>query len=464
MINLIPSYTYNVEQLLAIITKRNNWLIKIRYLVFFALVVFIVFSKYILKVNYTSSQIYALIFIAFSVLIYNVVFNFVSKSNLIKNTADSFNPLHFSLIQIIFDIIALSVLTYFTGGVESPFSIFFVFHMILGSLILPSYVVYTIATLVVLFFFLASFLEYFNLVPHYSLDVIFIYSLYNNPNYIIVFGLTFAIMMFVSVLLTNSLARSLYTREQELKNALDELNRAELVKQKYTMGIVHEIKSPIAVVQSYLDLILQHYLEPIPKSIEEKLLRARARTDEAIQIINDIINISKLKIQSEIKKEDINIFLLLKKIVEKRKSQCEYANIKLHLYSIHNRDIIVKGDPQLLELAFSNLISNSIKYTSPGGTIEVVLDDVVKENFVMIEVCDNGIGIPDSEKDKIFSEFFRGTNVKQKGYEGTGLGLSVVKQIVEHHNGEITFESPSRLADENRRGTSFKVFLPLNNN
>lgn len=464
MINLIPSYTYNVEQLLAIITKRNNWLIKIRYLVFFALVVFIVFSKYILRVNYTSSQIYALIFIAFSVLIYNVVFNFVSKSNLIKNTSDSFNPLHFSLIQIIFDIIALSVLTYFTGGVESPFSIFFVFHMILGSLILPSYVVYTIATLVVLFFFLASFLEYFNLVPHYSLDVIFTYSLYNNPNYIIVFGLTFAIMMFVSVLLTNSLARSLYTREQELKNALDELNRAELVKQKYIMAIVHEIKSPIAVVQSYLDLILQHYLGPVPSPVEEKLSRARTRTDEAIQIINDIINISKLKIQSEIKKENVNLFLLLKKIVDKRKSQCDYANISIKLYKIHEKEFIVLGDPQLLELAFSNLVSNAIKYNFSGGTIEIVVDDVAKENYIMVEVCDDGIGIPDGEKEKIFTDFFRASNVKQRGYEGTGLGLSVVKQIIEHHNGQITFESPSRLANENRRGTSFKVFLPLNNN
>ncbi len=79
----------------------------------------------------------------------------------------------------------------------------------------------------------------------------------------------------------------------------------------------------------------------------------------------------------------------------------------------------------------------------------------------MVEVCDNGIGIPESEKDKLFTEFFRATNVKQKGYEGTGLGLSVVKQVVEHHKGEITFESPSRLASEKRRGTSFKVFLPL---
>lgn len=461
MLNLIPSYTYNVEQLLTLITKRNNWLIRLRYLAFCALIVFILFSIFGLKINYTKTQVYALIIIAFSILIFNIVFNLFIKSDFIKNSADAFNPLHFALIQIISDIIVLCVLTYFTGGVESPFYIFFVFHMIIGSLILPGYVVYSIATFVVLFFFFASFLEYFGLITHHSLDVIFTFPLYNNPNYIILFGLTFGLMMFVSVLLTNSMARSLYTREQELQTALEELEKAELTKQKYTMGIVHEIKSPIAVVQSYLDLILQNYLGPISPAIEEKLSRARVRTDEAIQIINDVINISKLRIQSEIKKEEVNLFLLLKKIVDKRKPQCDYSNIKIHLYKIHNKEVIIKGDAQLLELAFSNLVSNAIKYNTSGGLIEVVIDDLVKENFVMVEVCDNGIGIPESEKDKLFTEFFRATNVKQKGYEGTGLGLSVVKQVVEHHKGEITFESPSRLASEKRRGTSFKVFLPL---
>jgi len=464
MINLIPSYTYNVEQLLSIITKRNSWLIKLRYFVFIALVIFIVFSIYGIKINYADIQIYALISIAVFILIYNIVFNLILNSGIIKNKADSFNPLHFSLIQIIFDIVVLCILAYFTGGIESPFCIFFVFHMIIGSLILPGYIVYTIATVIVLFFFLASFLEYFNFVPHYGLDVIFTYSLYNNPYYIILFGLTFTIMMFVSVLLTNSMARALYTREQELQNALEELNKAELVKQKYTMAIVHEIKSPIAVVQSYLDLILQHYLGPIPPAIEEKLSRARLRTDEAIQIINDVINISKLKILSDIKREDVNLFALLKKITDKKKSQCDYLNLKLNLYKLHSKEIITKGDPQLLELAFSNLVNNAIKYTLPGGTIEIVIDYEAKENFVMVEICDNGIGIPDSEKDKIFNAFYRATNVKQKGYEGTGLGLSVVKQIIEYHNGEISFESPSRLADEKRRGTSFKIFLPANNN
>jgi two-component system sensor histidine kinase VicK len=120
---------------------------------------------------------------------------------------------------------------------------------------------------------------------------------------------------------------------------------------------------------------------------------------------------------------------------------------------------ILKGDAVLLELAFSNLIGNSIKYTNPGGVVEIVVEDGKSEKEIEVEVCDNGIGIPEKDREKIFREFFRASNVKHKSYEGTGLGLSVVKQIIEQHGGKISFQSPSRLADENGAGTCFRVTL-----
>ena len=103
------------------------------------------------------------------------------------------------------------------------------------------------------------------------------------------------------------------------------------------------------------------------------------------------------------------------------------------------------------------MIGNSVKYTGEGGRIEIVLSGGKEKTEV--EVCDNGIGIPEEDKGRIFSEFFRASNVKHKIHEGTGTGLSVVKQIIEQHRGIITFESPSRLADDKGRGTSFNVEL-----
>jgi len=81
------------------------------------------------------------------------------------------------------------------------------------------------------------------------------------------------------------------------------------------------------------------------------------------------------------------------------------------------------------------------------------------DKYVEIEVTDNGIGIPNEDINKIFNDFFRASNIKDKSYEGTGLGLSVVKQIIEKHGGSISVESPSKLAMENKPGASFKIKL-----
>jgi signal transduction histidine kinase len=117
----------------------------------------------------------------------------------------------------------------------------------------------------------------------------------------------------------------------------------------------------------------------------------------------------------------------------------------------------IKGDRLLLEIAFSNLIGNAVKYVGNNGLIE--LDLVDNESGVEIEVSDNGIGIPQKDIDKIFNDFFRASNIKDKSYEGTGLGLSVVKQIIERHGGSISVISPSKLSIENKPGATFKIKL-----
>jgi signal transduction histidine kinase len=129
----------------------------------------------------------------------------------------------------------------------------------------------------------------------------------------------------------------------------------------------------------------------------------------------------------------------------------------LNFFDVRTIKKKIKDDKFLLEIAFSNLISNAVKYVGNNGLIELDMTD--NDNFVEIEVSDNGIGIPPNDIDKIFRDFFRASNIKDKSYEGTGLGLSVVKQIVERHNGSISVESPSKLCMENKPGAAFKIKL-----
>jgi signal transduction histidine kinase len=459
MIGLIPSYTYDFEQLWSLLINRNKWIIKLRYFVSIGLAAFTIISSQFFKLEFSSTQFNALILISVLILIYNVLLNTLINTSFVTNDPERFNPMHISLIQILADQVALAAVIYYTGGIESPFYIFFIFHMIIGSLILSSFVVYSIAGVTVICFYLASLLEYFSVIPHHKFGVLLNYPIYNELDYVLLFATSFGITMVVSVFFANSIAHSHYVNGQKLKTAYEKLKEAEAVKQKYTIGIVHEIKSPLSSVQSFHDIILEGYTGPINPIAKEKLVRARARTDEAIQIINDVLSISKLKLQTGIKFEDVDLIELIHKIISKKKVQADYMRVGINFYDLTKKKDVIKGDYPLLELAFSNLIGNGIKYTNPGGNLEIVLEEGKSSNEIKIEICDDGIGIPEKDRDKIFKEFFRASNVKHKSYEGTGLGLSVVKQIIEQHKGTITFESPSRMANELGPGTCFKVKL-----
>ena len=247
--------------------------------------------------------------------------------------------------------------------------------------------------------------------------------------------------------------------EQELVESIKKLNEAEIEKQKYVMGVVHEIKTPLSAVHSYLDLILQKYLGPISEKVEEKLLRARIRSDEALQLTDDVLKISKLRLLDEIASEEIDIKELLCQIHQQQKINIQSKNISFNLTDDRKDERKIKGDLLLLEIAFSNLINNAIKYVKENGIIEVKLSS--DDDNIIVWVVDNGIGIPHKDLRNIFKDFYRASNIKQKSYEGTGLGLSFVKQIIERHNGKIEVVSPSGLGDKDNPGNIFKVTIPF---
>ena len=457
MLSLIPAHTYDYDQLWSLIRNRNQWFIKLRYLAVLSLLLFIFGCKFLIVIDLSSEQFAGLLMVSAAMLIYNLSIYAITKSDFLKDEAGKFNPMLLSFIQIQLDLLSLGLLVYYTGGVESPFYIFYIFHMIIGSMILPGRVIYTIAGAIVISFFGLSFLEFSGVVAHHTLIGYINSPQYNDIEYVLINGFAFGVMMILGVFFANSIASSLYRREQELRITLDKLNEAERIKQRYTMGVVHEIKSPIVAVQSFLDLIIGNFAGPVSDSVGDKIKKARNRSDEAIQIINDVLSISKLKLLDSIAKDELDLPEILRTIINKKTSQAENKEISLQFIDKRTARLTTIGDKNLLEVVFSNLIGNAIKYTNNGGKVEIVISD--NENKTEIEICDNGIGIPDTDKEKIFSEFYRASNVRQKSTEGTGLGLSVVKQIIDQHKGSITFESPSRLADDNGPGTSFTVII-----
>ena len=454
---MVPDWAVEQKEFWEAIRRRNLWFIKMRYAVVVMLSIFLFITTFIFKINYSETQLIAAVIIIASILSYNAILHRLRKY--VRFDVTRFNPLYLSLLQIILDLIALLLLVHYTGGIESPLYMNFVFLIIIGSLILPGTLVYTMAAVFVLAFAALTALEHFQAIPHHSINGLLSFPLYDNPDYVGAFLFTFAFITFVSVYLANGMARQLYKREKDLVDSMKKINAAEKEKQKYIMGIVHEIKTPIVAVASYIDIILQKFLGPIDETIEEKLVRAKNRTDEGIQMINDVLNVSKLTLYDQYDEEEVDIYEIVSGVVKRRKISADAHLIKLNLFDVRDKKEKFKGDKFLLDIAFSNLIGNSIKYGVDGGSVEVTINS--DSSNLIIEVCDDGVGIPENELPKIFKDFYRAANVKKIIAEGSGLGLSVVKRIVERHDGTIKAESPSRMAKKDYPGTRFTIELPF---
>jgi len=175
-------------------------------------------------------------------------------------------------------------------------------------------------------------------------------------------------------------------------------------------------------------------------------------------LVNNVLRISRLRLLNELTKADFNFTWVLQQIVQKISPVVEEK--KLHLEFEHDDNLIlnVYGDFTLLSMAIQNVIGNAIKYTYAGGRILVKLEQE-PEGFCLV-IADTGIGIPVSEFPKIFHDSFRASNAKQKGIEGAGFGLAIVKHIIENHHGTIEIKSPSGIGSKENPGTEVEIYIP----
>ena len=148
MMSMVPEWAREQKEFWEAIRRRNLWFIKMRYAIVVMLSIFLFLTTFIFIINYSETQLVAGVIIIASILFYNVVLHRLRK--FVKFDPEKFNPLYLSLFQMILDLIALLLLVYFTGGIESPLYMQFVFLVIIGSLILPGTLVYTMAAVFVI--------------------------------------------------------------------------------------------------------------------------------------------------------------------------------------------------------------------------------------------------------------------------------------------------------------------------
>ncbi|MFP4528475.1 MAG: sensor histidine kinase, partial [Candidatus Kapaibacterium sp.] len=245
-----------------------------------------------------------------------------------------------------------------------------------------------------------------------------------------------------------------------LTQAYDELEEAEKSKSRYVMSVVHDLKTPIAAVLTYLNMLLEGTLGEMKSEHIRPLERSKMRLNAAITMINDVLYISQLKLGIEQdERKIVNIIDIMDEIYQDTRVLLNSKNLDYKLDDRTGGNAAIRGEARLLKLALGNLMSNSIKYTPAGGRIEVIIEQM--EHSLRIIVADTGIGIPEAEQNKIFQDFYRSSISKKSGAEGTGLGMSIVQQIAGRHNGTVSVKSPSRLeSGEDTPGSEFILTFP----
>lgn len=456
MIVLVPKWAHHYDEFWNAIRTRNLWFIKIRYLFVVALLLFVIGGQYLLELELSSKQIIALPLISFIILLYNIGIQLLRRN--IKCIPGKFNPLHLSLLQMMLDLITLLVLIYYTGAIDSPLYIFAIFHTIIGSLILPGIIVYTVLSVYLLLYCLMIFLQHLGILHAHHMSGMYLEIPEHNLTYVLLFLIIYASMLLLSVYIANRISYQLYKREQQLKSSLDQIEEVEEKKQKYIIGVVHEIKSPISAIQSIADLILDEYIAPLPDILKEKIERIKIRSMEGLNLVNNVLFISRLRLLNLTSTEKIDVLKIIQEVVDKRCSDMSAKEIKISINDKRSIKQDLQADKILIELAISNLICNAFKYTPNEGRVDVDLMD--DDSSLTIEIIDSGIGIPGNEIKNVMNEFYRATNAKKQKFEGSGLGLALVKEVIDLHGGSISIKSPSKLGNIQNPGTSITIRIP----
>ncbi|HSB05325.1 MAG TPA: response regulator [Thermodesulfobacteriota bacterium] len=230
------------------------------------------------------------------------------------------------------------------------------------------------------------------------------------------------------------------------------LKELDKMKSEFIAMVAHELRAPIAAVEQQLLVILDRLAGEVTEKQEELLSRAKERIKGLLDLIKDLLDLSKIEAGRLVQyKEPLLLPEVIQQVVDLMRTEAEAKRIDLQFFAPPSVPAIT-ADRNAMEGVFSNLVSNAIKYTLEGGKVSISLSE--EGSCVKAKVSDTGVGIAKEDVPKIFDRFYRVKTARTRQIVGTGLGLYIVKNIVDAHFGSISVES------ELGKGTTFSLLLP----
>ncbi|MHC4645256.1 MAG: sensor histidine kinase [Planctomycetota bacterium] len=435
------------------LVKRAYWLIKLRWAAIVFLVAGVLVCSNILAVTLKEFALYS---IAVVLGLYNLTVLLI-LNHLTKGKSKAHCPAVKKIInvQISADLLILAVLLHFSGGIENPFAFYFIFHMIIASILLTVLESYLQATFAVLAFGLFVLLEYRQFIPHYCLEGFAPECLHQHGLYVLGTFFVFTTALYLAVYMASYIAVRLKRAEYGYREANILLRQKDRIKDEYVLRVTHDIKGHLAAIQSCLGVVVNHLTGPLNDRQDDLIGRAYTRTVKLTGFVKELLRLTQMRLSNKLKMDNFSLSNTIKSSVAAVQSKAEEKSITLTSDIQLSAGTIV-GNQFAIEETITNILLNAVKYTPENGRVDLrVKEDGV---FFLIEIKDSGIGIPEEELPNIFDEFFRASNALKLERDGTGLGLSIAKHIIERHSGRIDVES--KLGE----GTTFSLRLPGSGN
>ena len=229
-----------------------------------------------------------------------------------------------------------------------------------------------------------------------------------------------------------------------------EVKKSQDLRSDFVANVSHELKTPLTSIKGFLEVI-ETSAKDDPQMQKKSIKIMLAQANKMQILIDDLLLLNRIEQQEHIKLRDrVNIIEVLKEVISNYSEQANEKNITIKFIN-SKKDFLVKGNKEKLTVLFKNILDNAIKYSSPNTEIGFEVNS--KNAKVSIVVQDQGIGIPKKDILRITERFYRSDNGKKLKIEGTGIGLSIVKHIINQHEGEL------RISSIEGKGSEFIVEL-----
>ncbi len=240
--------------------------------------------------------------------------------------------------------------------------------------------------------------------------------------------------------------------EDNLRVVAADLSEANRRKNEFLATLAHELRNPLAPIRTGLELM--KYALNDPKTIEETRRMMERQSAQMVRLIDDLLDISRItQGKLQLRKAQIELSEVIKSSIEATQPFIVESNQSLEVL-LPDSPLLLNADPNRLAQVFSNLLSNASKYTPEGG--EIQLSAAREGDQAVVRVRDSGLGIPPEMQDRVFEMFAQIDRPLEKGYPGLGIGLTLVKRLVEMHKGQVDVFS-----EGTGRGSEFTVRLPI---